>query len=106
MSQTDAINIVISYLNILKQAGINIDRAFLYGSFARNEATENSDIDLMLVSSMFDTDDDYVLAKPWIYSAKVDPRIEPISVGLLRFNNDDTSPIIELVRQTGIEIQA
>jgi len=106
MSQIDAINIVRAYLRILKQAGIKIDKAFLYGSFTRNEATESSDIDLMLVSSIFDTDDDYVLAKPWLYSAKIDPRIEPISIGLHRFNTDDTSPIIELVRQTGIEIQA
>ena len=106
MSQKDAINIIRLYLEILKQAGISIDKAFLYGSFARNEATEDSDIDIMLVSSLFDTDDDYVLAKPWIYSAKVDPRIEPISVGLHRFNTDETSPIIELVKQTGIEIRA
>ena len=106
MSQIDAINIVRTYLKVLKQAGIVINKAFLYGSFARNEANEDSDIDLMLVSGMFDTDDDYVLSKPWLYSAKVDHRIEPISVGLVQFNSDDTSPIIELVRQTGIEIQA
>lgn len=106
MTQTDAINIVRAYLKVLKQAGITIDRAFLYGSYARNEANEDSDIDLMLVSRMFDTDDDYVLSRPWLYSSKVDHRIEPISIGLMRFNSDDTSPIIELVRQTGIEIQA
>ncbi|MDP3642643.1 MAG: nucleotidyltransferase domain-containing protein [Bacteroidota bacterium] len=105
MSQIDAINIVRAYLKVLKQAGIIIDKAFLYGSFARDEANADSDIDLMLVSGMFDTDDDYVLSKPWLYSVKVDHRIEPISVGLKRFNSDDTSPIIELVRQTGIEIQ-
>lgn len=106
MSQNDAINIVRAYLKVLKQAGITIDKAFLYGSYARNEANEDSDIDLMLVSKLFDTDDDYVLSKPWIFTTKVDHRIEPISVGLLRFNSDDVSPIIELVRQTGIEIQA
>ncbi len=104
MSQIDAINIVRAYLKVLKQAGIIIDKAYLYGSFARNEANVDSDIDLMLVSEMFDTDDDYVLSKPWLYSTKVDHRIEPISVGLERFNSDNTSPIIELVRQTGIEI--
>lgn len=104
MSRIDALNIVKAYLKILKQAGITIDKAFLYGSFARDEANENSDIDLMLVSTMFDTDDDYILSKPWIYTSKVDPRIEPISVGLERFNSDDTSPIIDLVRQSGIEV--
>ena len=105
MSQIDVINIIHTYIQVLKQAGIVLDKAFLYGSYARNEASEDSDIDIMLVSRMFDTDDDYLLSKPWIYSSKVDPRIEPISIGLLRFNSDDASPIIELVRQTGIEIQ-
>jgi len=106
MSQTDAINIVRAYLVVLKQAGINIDKAFLYGSYARDEANIDSDIDLLLVSSLFDTDDDYVLAKPWLYTNKVDYRIEPLSIGLKKFTTDDTSPIIELVRQTGIEIHA
>jgi predicted nucleotidyltransferase len=106
MSQTDVINIVRAYLVVLKQAGINIDKAYLYGSYARNEANIDSDIDLLLVSSQFDTDDDYVLAKPWLYTGKVDYRIEPLSIGLKKFFSDDTSPIIEVVRQTGIEIQA
>ncbi len=105
MSQIEVINILNTYIQVLKQAGINIEKAFLYGSYARNEANENSDIDVMLISSMFDTDDDYVLSKPWIYSNKVDHRIEPISVGLFRFYSDDASPIVELVRQTGLEIQ-
>ena len=105
MSQIDVINIVRVYLKVLKQAGITIDKAFLFGSYARNEANEESDIDLMLVSRLFDTDDDYLLSKPWKYTTKVDHRIEPISIGLKQFLTDDTSPIIEIVRQTGIEIQ-
>ena len=104
MSQADVINIVRAYLVILKQAGINIDKAYLYGSYARDEANIDSDIDLLLVSSQFDTDDDYVLAKPWLYTNRVDYRIEPLSIGLKKFTSDDTSPIIEVVRQTGIEI--
>jgi predicted nucleotidyltransferase len=106
MSQADVINIIRSYLFVLKQAGINIDKAYLYGSYARNEADAESDIDVLLVSSLFDTDDDYVLSKPWLFTNKVDYRIEPLSIGLKRFNTDDTSPIIEVVRQTGIEITA
>jgi predicted nucleotidyltransferase len=106
MSQTEVINIVRAYLVVLKQAGINIDKAYLYGSYARGEANIDSDIDLLLVSSQFDTNDDYVLAKPWLYTNSVDFRIEPLAIGLKKFTSDDTSPIIEVVRQTGIEIQA
>ena len=105
MSQTDVINIVRAYLLVLKQAGFKIDKAYLYGSYARNEASDESDIDVMLVSSQFDTDDDYILSKPWLFTKKVDFRIEPLSIGLKRFTSDDTSPIIEVVRQTGIEIR-
>jgi len=106
MSKAEVINIIRAYLNVLKQEGIVIEKAFLYGSYARDEASESSDIDLLLVSSLFDTDDDYVLSKPWIYTTKVDHRIEPLAVGLKRFQTDNVSPILELVRQEGIEVQA
>lgn len=106
MSKAEVINIIREYLNVLKQEGIVIEKAFLYGSYARDEASESSDIDLLLVSSLFDTDDDYVLSKPWVYTTKVDHRIEPLAVGLKRFQTDDVSPILELVRQEGIEVQA
>ncbi|MCK4343937.1 MAG: nucleotidyltransferase domain-containing protein [Bacteroidales bacterium] len=106
MSKAEVINIIRAYLNVLKQEGIVIEKAFLYGSYARDEASESSDIDLLLVSSLFDTDDDYVLSKPWVYTTKVDHRIEPFAVGLKRFQTDNVSPILELVRQEGIEVQA
>jgi predicted nucleotidyltransferase len=104
MSQADAIAIARAYVAILKEAGIEIDKAFLYGSYARGEATEESDIDIMLVSRAFDTYDDYTLSQPWLYTTKVDHRIEPVAIGLKRFMNDNLSPIIDVVRQTGIEI--
>jgi len=106
MSKAEVINIIREYLNVLKQEGIVIEKAFLYGSYARDEASESSDIDLLLVSSLFDTDDDYVLSKPWVYTTKVDHRIEPLAVGLKRFQTDNVSPVLELVRQEGIEVQA
>ena len=105
MSQTEVINIVRVYLETLKRAGIDIEKAFLYGSYARNEATEASDIDLLLVSQMFDVTDDYILSKPWLYTTEIDHRIEPLAVGLKRFQTDDVSPILEIVRQEGIKIQ-
>jgi predicted nucleotidyltransferase len=105
MSQIDAINIARVYLSVLNKAGIIIDKAYLYGSYASNKANEDSDIDLLLVSKQFDTDDDYILSKPWLYCSKVDYRIEPLSIGLKKFTTDDISPILETIRQTGIEIK-
>lgn len=104
MLQKDAINIVRQYVANLNNGGIIIFKAYLFGSYARNQATENSDIDVMLVSEAFDTDDDLILSKPWSPKFRVDFRIEPIAIGKKRFQTDDSSPIIEIVRKEGLEI--
>jgi predicted nucleotidyltransferase len=104
MVQGDVINIVKQYILNLQKDGILIKFAFLYGSFARNEASENSDIDVLLVADIFDTNDDYILSKPWLPKYRNDFRIEPISVGTKRFENDDVSPIIQIAKKEGIKI--
>lgn len=104
MLQQDAINIVRQYVAKLNKGGILIFKAYLFGSYARNQATENSDIDVMLVSDIFDTDDDLILSKPWSPKFRVDYRIEPIAIGKKRFQTDDSSPIIEIVKKEGLEV--
>ena len=104
MLQQDAINIVRQYVSNLNNSGIVIFKAFIYGSYARNEATENSDIDVLLVSDTFDTDDDNILAKPWSPKYRTDYRIEPVAIGTKRFQTDDESLILEVVKKEGLEI--
>ena len=104
MSQAEVITVVKDYLNALKQAGIPVEMAYLYGSYARNEADPDSDIDLLLISSIFDTTDDQVLASPWLYTTQVDHRIEPYSVGLKKFQSDQDSPLLEIIKKEGIRI--
>ena len=104
MLQQDAINIVRQYVINLNNSGIVIFKAFLFGSYARNEATEASDIDVLLVADAFDTDDDNVLSIPWSPILRPDLRIEPLAVGAKRFETDDISPILEVVRNEGLEI--
>lgn len=104
MSQSEVITLVKKYLDTLKQAGIPIAMAYLYGSYARDEASQDSDIDLLLVSSLFDTNDDIILSKPWLYTTQIDSRIEPYAVGLKRFQTDQVSQLLEIVRREGIRI--
>ncbi len=106
MSQAEVITLIRKYLKALKQAGIPVEIAYLYGSYARNEATVDSDIDLLLVSSVFDTNNDIILASPWLYTTQINPRIEPLSVGIEKFQNDSVSPLYEIVRKEGIKILA
>jgi uncharacterized protein len=105
MLQKDAINIVRQYINNLNDGGVVIFKAFLFGSYARNQATEKSDIDVLLVSEAFDTDDDIILSKPWSPKYRIDYRIEPVAIGLKRYNSDDSSLILEVVKQEGVEIK-
>ena len=106
MVDVKVINIVKKYLRILSQEGIVISKAYLYGSQARGTATEESDIDLMLVSPLFDGNTDKYAPVLWLSTRKASDKIEPIAVGEKRFQTDDISPLIETVRQEGIEIAA
>jgi uncharacterized protein len=105
MAQTEVIDIIKQYIRNLKAGGLNIQFALLYGSFARNESSDESDIDVMLVSEDFDTNDDLILSEPWLPKYRHDFRIEPIAIGSKRFETDEGSPIIEIAKKEGIKIQ-
>jgi len=104
MLQKDVINIVRQYVTNLNNGGVIIFKAYLFGSYARNQATDTSDIDVLLVSEAFDTDDDLILSKPWSPKYRFDYRIEPVAIGLQQFNSDDSSLILDVVRNEGLEI--
>ena len=63
MAQGDVIRLLQLYVRLLNEAGLKIQKAFLYGSFARNDAKADSDIDVMLVSDNFDSNDVKIKAK-------------------------------------------
>lgn len=104
MDQIEVVKLVQRYVSNLNKDGMNIRTAYLYGSHARDEANEESDIDVLLISDIFDTDDDLVLSKPWLPKYRFDFRIEPIAIGTRRFEKDDVSPILEIVRLEGVSI--
>jgi len=101
MVKEEIINIVKQYLINLKAGGFKIQFAYIYGSYARNEATST----VLLVGDDFDTTDDIILSKPWLPRFRNDFRIEPVTVGTKRFHTDDVSPIVEIAKQEGFKIQ-
>jgi uncharacterized protein len=104
MVKNEIINIIQNILEQLSKEGISIQQAYIYGSYARGEESKNSDIDLMLISEIFDNDDDKPIGKVWRISKSIDIRIEPYTVGLQRFQNDDSSPLLQIVKQEGYPI--
>jgi len=104
MAQSEVIELLKQYCLLLNISGITVEKAFLYGSYARGDAKPESDIDIMLVSQMFDDDDADTNIKAWSYTRKIDTRIEPYTIGLQQYLYDDLSPLLQIVKQEGIEI--
>ena len=93
-----------NYIQYLIDNGININKAFLYGSYARGEENIESDIDIMIISKEFDNYNDKQIGKLWRITKNFDYKIEPFIVGYNKFDKDDISPIIQVVKNDGIEI--
>lgn len=96
------IDILKRYISLLKEEGVMVNKAYLYGSYLTGTASDESDIDIMIVTEM--ESDDYLAGKIWKLTRNVNARIEPFLIGMNRFNNSDESPLVELVRKTGLEI--
>ena len=103
MAKNEVIDILRKYIYLLRAEGIAVDKAFLYGSYLTNTATNESDIDLMIVTE--NENDDYLAGKIWKLTKKVNSKIEPFLIGANRFNSDDNSPLVDLVKRTGLEIE-
>jgi predicted nucleotidyltransferase len=101
MAKNEVIEILKVYINLLRTEGIYVDKAYLYGSYLTDTATSDSDIDLMIVT---DNEDDYLAGKIWKLTRKVNSKIEPFLVGKNRFYKNEDSPLIDLVKRTGLEI--
>ena len=101
-------SIIISVQNYLKELlriGVPVRQGILFGSHARGNVHEWSDIDLLVISDKYDGDysrDDINLL--WRTAARTDSRIEPVPVGTKRWKTDDTSTIIEIARREGIVV--
>ena len=105
MDRKETLNKVSEYVKILNDSGLHIEKAFLFGSAARNEEQEGSDIDVMIVSRRFDdSSDDLAYGLIWKLTRRIDSRIEPYAIGLSRFDNDDVSPLLQIVKKEGIPI--
>jgi predicted nucleotidyltransferase len=101
MAEREVVEILKKYVLLLRSEGINVEKAFLYGSYLSNTANEDSDIDVMLVT---DHENDDLAGKTWALTRRINSRIEPYLVGKERFYNNIHSPLIDLVKRTGLEI--
>ncbi len=94
------------YLRLLIEQGIPVERGVLFGSYASGESTEESDVDLLVISPLFDRrKTGPLLDTLWRLRRKIDSRIEPLAIGQREFEEEWGSPIIDSARHQGIEIK-
>lgn len=102
MVNESVIIVVKTYLNKLKEAGFEDCFAVVFGSQVTGKPDLWSDIDLFVVTSLFDhgirRSDVNML---WRIAAATDSRIEPVPVGRAQYETDDGNAVIEIARRNG-----
>jgi len=89
----------------LQKDGIHARSGILFGSFARGEATEWSDIDLVVIAPEFDGARTLPqVERLWVLTGEADNRIEPIPCGEREWETEEGRPILEIARREGMEI--
>jgi predicted nucleotidyltransferase len=99
----DPLDIVKKYLAEVRRLGINIDRAYLFGSYAKGKVWEGSDMDICVISDNFGKD--YMKDKMLLNKAalKIDSRIEPVAYSPIDFENKYDS-LVDEVKRFGIMV--
>lgn len=99
MDKKEAIDKVKQYSHLLRDH-FQIEKVYLFGSYARNSFREDSDLDVAIIVNH--VEGDYFDVNPllWKLRRQIDDRIEPI---LIEREHDDAGFLNE-IKKYGIEI--
>ncbi len=103
MSRSEVEKIVKNYKRALKKAGYPFSAVYLFGSYAKGDAREESDIDIAVLSDKLRKNWNKNEEILWKLGADVDLRIEPVGFTPEDFENS-VDPIVREVRENGIKV--
>ncbi len=92
-------NIVRRFVIELRKEGIEIVKVFLYGSYARGNEREHSDIDVAVVCKDFAPDPIEQNMILWKIAVRVDTRIAPVSFSPAEFEKEYIPLVTESLRK-------
>lgn len=105
MDKKEIRDIVGKFHTAVADRGVRIDKIILYGSVAEGRQTDDSDLDLAVISEDFGHDrfgeGKMLMQVAW----RVDVRIHPVPVSAASYTNDTWIPLINEIREHGIEIR-
>ncbi len=99
----DALNKAKKFVVRLKNDGVAVESAFLFGSYAKGNQHKDSDIDVCIVSSKFGKDYLDEMVDLRMKALKIDIRIEPIPFTPTDLS-DPYSSLATEIRNTGVPI--
>lgn len=91
------------YVDLLEKDDFPVSEAYIYGSYAKGNFRQNSDIDVCIVSEKYNLMDDKIVALLWNKTRQVDYRIEPYGF-LTEDFQDACNPMASEIKKTGIRI--
>ncbi|WP_372950587.1 nucleotidyltransferase domain-containing protein [Mariniphaga sp.] len=96
---------IAKYLDLIKEQFTDIEKVYLFGSYAKGKSTEDSDIDVALIFSNLDDSKRFeIQVQLMMLAAQIDSRIEPHPISHADF--DSGNPFVIEIKKTGIEIAA
>ncbi|WP_158858484.1 nucleotidyltransferase domain-containing protein [Lunatibacter salilacus] len=94
---------VTTYLDLINEKFPDIERVYLFGSYATGKSTEDSDIDLAVIFKTLDDSIRFdIQVQLMLLAAKIDSRIDPIS----KEDFNSGNPLVNEIKKTGIELAA
>ena len=103
MPDPEVRKIVKEYAKALKKVNFSFDALYLFGSHAKEDPTEYSDIDVAVISDQLKRNRDQGRLLLWKVRRSVDTRIEPHGFTVEGFA-DDEDPVAYEIKKTGIRI--
>ncbi|NBC84351.1 MAG: nucleotidyltransferase domain-containing protein [Bacteroidetes bacterium] len=96
---------IAKYLELIKEKYVDIERVYIFGSYAKGKSTDDSDIDVALIFSNLDDAKRFdIQVQLMMLAAQIDSRIEPHPISHNDF--DSGNPFVAEIKKTGIEVPA
>ena len=98
----DVISIARKYLALVKESDfpMQIDKAYLFGSYANGSPKKDSDIDIALVVKKWEGNYQEAVVSVWRLRKNIDLRIEPHII----VPDEDYADFLLEIKKTGVEI--
>lgn len=103
MQREEIIKIIKEYVNNLEKSGVIVESVYLFGSFAKGNSNQWSDIDVAIISPYFRLKYNEGRFMLWKIRRTIDARIEPHGFTPEDWS-DNVNPMAYEIKKTGVRI--